>query len=119
MQKKTIMVAAIDFGTTFSGWAYSFKYEFESDPCNIHAKNWNNGTNISSKTPTTVLIEPDGKTFVAFGYEAEDKYASLCTEGKQKDFYYFSRFKMMLHNKLVRKLHFHIFSGSVQQFGRH
>lgn len=95
-----LMVAAIDFGTTFSGWAYSFKHEFESDPTNIHAKNWNNGSNISTKAPTTVLIEPDGKTFVAFGYEAEDKYALLCAEGKQKEFYYFSRFKMMLHNKL-------------------
>lgn len=94
------MVAAIDFGTTFSGWAYSYKHEFQSDPTIIHAKNWNNGSNISTKTPTTVLIEPDGKTFVAFGYEAEDKYALLCADGKQKEFYYFSRFKMMLHNKL-------------------
>ena len=95
------MVAAIDFGTTFSGWAYSFKHEFESDPSNIHAKNWNNGSNISTKTPTAVLIKPDGKTCVAFGYTAEDKYAELCAENKQRGYYYFSRFKMMLHNKRV------------------
>ena len=97
------IVAAIDFGTTFSGWAYCFKHEFDSDPSNICAKNWNNGSNISTKTPTTVLIEPDGKTFAAFGYEAEDKYAALCAEQNHRDNYYFSKFKMLLHNKQVCK----------------
>ena len=98
-----LLVAAIDFGTTFSGTAYCFKHEFESDPSNIHAKNWNNGSNISTKAPTTVLIAPDGKTLVAFGYAAEDKYAALCAEHKERGYYYFSRFKMMLHNKMVSK----------------
>lgn len=95
-----LMVAAIDFGTTFSGWGYSFKHEFKSDPTNIHAKNWNNGTNISSKAPTAVLIKPDGKTFEAFGYEAEAKYAELCADGEHRDWCFFNRFKMMLHDNL-------------------
>ena len=93
------MVAAIDFGTTFSGWAYCFKHDF--DQLNIYAKDWNNGNHISTKTPTTVLIKPDGKTFVAFGYDAEDIYAKLCTEDRHKEYYYFCRFKMLLHNKHV------------------
>lgn len=95
------MVAAIDFGTTFSGWAYSFKHEFMSDPTNIHAKSWYTGTNISSKSPTAVLIKPDGETFDAFGYEAENKYAELCRVGEHRDWYFFNRFKMMLHDNPV------------------
>ena len=27
--------AAIDFGTTLSGYAYSFKHEYERDPCQV------------------------------------------------------------------------------------
>ena len=96
------MIAAIDFGTTFSGWAcWCIKEDFDVGPSNIYAKDWNNGCNISTKTPTTVLIAPDGKAFVAFGYEAEDEFAKLCAKHQQKGYYYFSKFKMLLHNKLV------------------
>ena len=27
--------AAIDFGTTFSGYAFSFKHDYEKDPCQV------------------------------------------------------------------------------------
>ena len=27
--------AAIDFGTTFSGYAFSFKHEYNKDPCQV------------------------------------------------------------------------------------
>ena len=29
------IVAAIDFGTTFSGYAFSFKHDYEKDPCQV------------------------------------------------------------------------------------
>ena len=32
---KYICVAAIDFGTTYSGYAYSFRYDFETNPLKI------------------------------------------------------------------------------------
>ena len=98
------MVAAIDIGTSFSGTAYCLKHDFESDSSKIRAKNWNSGRNISTKTPTTVLIAPNGETFVAFGYEAEDEYSKLCAEHKHQDYYYISRFKMMLYNRLVSNI---------------
>jgi hypothetical protein len=52
------------------------------------------------KAPTTVLIQPDGHTLEAFGYEAEDRYAELAEEGKHKVYFYFERFKMILFDKV-------------------
>ena len=43
------MVAAIDFGTTYSGWAFSFKHDFERDPINVSAKTWLGGQLTSLK----------------------------------------------------------------------
>ena len=57
---------------------------------------------MTEKTPTVALIAPDGKTLVAFGYEAENKYKELVEEDKHRDYYYFRRFKMAL-NKEVRR----------------
>ncbi|XP_061164053.1 heat shock 70 kDa protein 12B-like [Saccostrea echinata] len=96
-----LMVAAIDFGTTFSGYAFSMR----DNPKKIQCPHWNAPSTdlISHKTPTTVLL--DGKkNFVAFGYEAETKYLELTEEKKQEanNYYYFRRFKMMLYDK-VRK----------------
>ncbi|KAH3823189.1 hypothetical protein DPMN_124988 [Dreissena polymorpha] len=97
-------MASIDFGTTFSSWAYSFKHDFQQEPTKITARTWNSGTNISQKAPTALLIKPDGKTLDKFGYEAESKYAELAAEGEHKSWYFFRRFKMQLFkNKAVRK----------------
>ncbi|XP_053395912.1 heat shock 70 kDa protein 12B-like [Mercenaria mercenaria] len=96
----SLLVAAIDFGTTYSGWAFSFKYDFERDPTKITAKNWHGDQLISSKAPTCVLIKPDGKTFDSFGYTAESKYADLAAEEKHGEWFFFKRFKMMLFDKI-------------------
>ncbi|KAK3580557.1 hypothetical protein CHS0354_009514 [Potamilus streckersoni] len=96
----TILVAAIDFGTTYSGWAYSFRHQYNNDRTKISAKVWLGGKLMSEKAPTTVLIEPDGKTFKAFGYDAEDMYADLSNKGKHRDWFYFRRFKMLLMDKI-------------------
>ncbi|XP_052794098.1 heat shock 70 kDa protein 12A-like [Mya arenaria] len=95
-----LLVAAIDFGTTYSGWAFSFRHDFEADPTKIQAKQWSGGHHVSLKAPTTVLIKPDGKTLEAFGYEAEDKYAKLADDNKHRTHYYFKLFKMMLYGKI-------------------
>ncbi|KAL3885507.1 hypothetical protein ACJMK2_025560 [Sinanodonta woodiana] len=95
-----LLVAAIDFGTTYSGWAYSFAHQFNKDPTQISAKVWSDGKLMSEKAPTTVLIKPDGKTFKAFGYEAEDMYAELAEAGEHRKWFYFRRFKMLLMDKI-------------------
>ena len=97
-----IGVAAIDFGTTFSGYAFALRHDFESDPPKIHTNTnyYTSGNLTSLKTPTVLLLDKDEK-FVAFGFEAEDKYSDLAADEEHKDYYYFRRFKMNLYNSVV------------------
>ncbi|XP_053399692.1 heat shock 70 kDa protein 12B-like [Mercenaria mercenaria] len=102
-KKKRLFVAAIDLGTTYSGWAYSTL----NDPDKVLANQaWfaGTGTLASQKTPSCVLLSPK-KEFEAFGYEAETKFAGLAEEGKHHGWYYFRRFKMTLFDD--RKLNRH------------
>ena len=92
------IVAAIDFGTTFSGYAYSFADEKDKIYTN---KNWGQTQGfLLHKTPTCLLLRPDGE-FEAFGFEAVSKYNEL-TEEEADEFYYFDRFKMKLYDNKVR-----------------
>lgn len=96
-----IVVVAIDFGTTYSGYAYSFRSDFmahKMDHLNsIYTNKWNCGDLMSEKTPTTLLLDKN-KKFVSFGYAAENDYSSM-TEEERKEHYYFRRFKMTLYDK--------------------
>lgn len=110
------MVAAIDFGTTYSGYAFSWS----SDWRKVHIEENNSGNFMSSKTPTTLLLNPN-KSFCAFGYGAENIFIEMTEDSKNsdsdsdsdsdsqeeikknmkenknwKEYYYFQRFKMML-----------------------
>lgn len=97
-----LIVVAIDFGTTYSGYAFSLGVEFASQPTKISSnKPWAASQGlVSHKTPTSVLLKPD-KSFYKFGYEAEDKYNDLAQSETEdfRDYYYFRRFKMMLHSR--------------------
>ena len=79
---------AIDFGTTFSGYAYPWL----SNKKEILTHYWGK-SNI--KTPTIVLMDPQ-KNFNSFGQEAKDKYLELIKQGVHKKWYYFEHFKMKL-----------------------
>ena len=59
-------VAAIDFGTTYSGYAFAAITDHDNIRMN---KNWSGGSFESYKTPTSVLFGPTG--FMQFGYPAE------------------------------------------------
>ncbi|XP_032889840.1 heat shock 70 kDa protein 12A isoform X2 [Amblyraja radiata] len=89
-----VVVVAIDFGTTSSGYAYSFA----RDPECIHImRRWEGGDpGVSNqKTPTTLLMTPDGK-YHSFGYAARDFYHDL-DPNDSKQWLYFEKFKMKLH----------------------
>lgn len=77
-KREKIVVAAIDFGSTYSGYSFSLRNDFQKDPLKIYTNSWSfeQSGGISSKAPTTVLLKPD-QTFHSFGYDAEDKYAEL------------------------------------------
>lgn len=104
---KTFIVAAIDFGTTFSGFAYSFISDYKKDPLTIYSTTWENDGNGTQKTPTSILFD-DKEKFHSFGYEAEKKYSDLAAadeldedEDNESDmdyrkWFYFRRFKMAL-----------------------
>ncbi|KAH3835271.1 heat shock 70 kDa protein 12B-like [Dreissena polymorpha] len=105
LRKDFLVVAAIDFGTAYSGFAFSSIQEFKSEPLKISANTWIGGSLMSQKTSTCVLCDKD-KTFKKFGFDAEDAYADLAMDDKHKDYYYFRRFKMELFNKLKLKRRF-------------
>ncbi|XP_060570239.1 heat shock 70 kDa protein 12A-like [Ruditapes philippinarum] len=96
---QALLVAAIDFGTTYSGYAFSFRHEFEQDPLKVCASSWTTGSrvSISLKTSSTILFKPN-RQFDSFGFEAEDKYSDLALDDEHRDWYYFRRFKMMLYS---------------------
>ncbi|XP_052778686.1 heat shock 70 kDa protein 12A-like [Mya arenaria] len=98
-----ILVVGIDFGTTYSGWAYLLRSAFVDNPTKVIVRNWNGDQLMSSKAPTCLLIEPDGETFSAFGYDAENKYISLVEDGEHDKWYFFKRFKMQLYNTDIKR----------------
>ncbi|VDI73661.1 Hypothetical predicted protein [Mytilus galloprovincialis] len=96
---KYLMVAAIDFGTSYSGYAYSTREDFETDPNKIIVNNPYNAGAIglmSLKEPTCILLDEEKKC-VAFGYDAENQFVDLASDNKQDSYYFFQRFKMKLH----------------------
>ncbi|KAK3606388.1 hypothetical protein CHS0354_042027 [Potamilus streckersoni] len=95
---KIIVVCSIDLGTTYSGYAFSFKADYERDPQNVSMNSWKGGKTLSEKAPTAVLLDPK-QAFHSFGYEAENKYTELAETDDHHNWYYFSRFKMMLHKQ--------------------
>uniref|UniRef100_A0A671E9S3 Heat shock 70 kDa protein 12A n=1 Tax=Rhinolophus ferrumequinum TaxID=59479 RepID=A0A671E9S3_RHIFE len=93
-QPTFLVVVAIDFGTTSSGYAYSFTKEPEC----IHVmRRWEGGDpGVSNqKTPTTILLTPERK-FHSFGYAARDFYHDL-DPNEAKQWLYLEKFKMKLH----------------------
>lgn len=44
-----LVVASIDFGTTYSGWALSFKSDFDREPSRVYTYQWVGGNLISAK----------------------------------------------------------------------
>ncbi|XP_045600464.1 uncharacterized protein [Procambarus clarkii] len=89
------VVVAIDFGTTYSGYAFSFT----RDPDSVHMmKKWEGGDPgvQNQKTPTIVLLTPEG-AFHSLGFTARDTYHDLDPRDAKR-WLYFDKFKMVLHD---------------------
>lgn len=90
------MAAAIDFGTTYSGYGYSYRYD--KDKIHVNS-NWSSGSALW-KVPTAILFD-DQLKFMAFGEDAENKYSEFAESDEEHKYYYFHRFKMMLYSEQV------------------
>ena len=92
------IVVAIDFGTTYSGYAYAFRRK----PDEIHLMRRKEAGQVggpSHKIPTILLMD-EREQFHAFGYDARDAYHDMAEEESQK-WLYFEKFKMELHSRKV------------------
>jgi hypothetical protein len=94
------IVVAIDFGTTYSGYAYAFRRK----PDEIHLMRRKEAGQVggpSHKIPTILLMD-EREQFHAFGYDARDTYHDMTEEESQR-WLYFEKFKMELHSR--KELH--------------
>lgn len=103
--KDYFLVAALDFGTTYSTCAYQMTSEYDPEnPTNkiMHEQAWfgSQPRCFNIKTPTCLLLDRNQK-IESFGHLAEEKYADLCEDGDEKEFYFFRRFKMKLYETKV------------------
>ena len=97
------VVAAIDFGTTYTGYACSLKHDFKKDPTKHFLTNIRRSLKQPfDKEPTCVLFN-ENERFDSFGYEAEEKYKEIAIDGEEEvsKWFFFERFKMKLHNEKV------------------
>ncbi|XP_062611712.1 heat shock 70 kDa protein 12A-like, partial [Saccostrea cucullata] len=92
------IIACIDIGTTYSGYAFALRKDLEEDRLGVHVnKEWISGNSklTTLKVPSTVLLTPE-KRFHSFGYEAEWKYGQLAADKNHLGWYYFRKFKMTM-----------------------
>ena len=82
--------AAIDMGTTYCGFAYSWKH----DPLKII------GDRNLMQSPACILFSED-KKIDSFGYDAEEIYSELLEDEMQDGWFFFKRFREALSNKNV------------------
>lgn len=86
-----LIVVGMDFGITTSGCAFSFKDDWSRISMVLNSKN----------IPSVVLLNNRAE-FVAFGFDAEDKYATLKEDGTHMDYHLFRSFGRILHEDTVR-----------------
>lgn len=74
-RSRQIVIAAIDLGTTYSGYAFSMKHDWD----HVFSDTWSCGYFLSDKVQTSLLLKKDF-TDSSFGYIAENKYVDLKQE---------------------------------------
>lgn len=92
------VVVAIDFGTTYSGYAYSLV----TAPDEIHLMKYpqlGQYGAMNHKIPTILLLN-EHSAFHSFGFEAREAFHDL-DELDSKKWLYFEKFKMELHSRKV------------------
>lgn len=113
--RRRSVTVAIDFGTTYSGFGFAEANILGEFGIQVF-RGWGRGQGFSFyKTPTCVLLSPDGN-FSKFGHAAVEAYAKHLAKGDNKDFIYFDRFKLVLYNTKVSALFMLFWSKSQSPF---
>ncbi|CAG2226102.1 unnamed protein product [Mytilus edulis] len=94
--------AAIDIGSSYSGYAFSAYDGYTKEPTKINTTTWCGRQLLTLKAPTAVLLD-SSQEFVAFGYDAENKYSELLADEEHEDYHYFHSFKMLLYERQIAK----------------
>ena len=94
-----IAVVAIDFGTTYSGFTFAFNHKEGKGGIHMNKAWGHDQGGATLKTPTSLLLRPDGQ-FDSFGHEADEKYANFVC-GEDREYLYVKQFKMTLHKSEV------------------
>ena len=89
------LVVGIDFGTSYSAYAYSYAYEQDK----IFKNSVWPSDSRATKEMTAILFD-ENKVYKQFGEEAVNRFNSL-TDDQAKSWYYFDRFKMSLYHEEV------------------
>ncbi|XP_052246888.1 uncharacterized protein LOC127855399 isoform X4 [Dreissena polymorpha] len=103
---KRLVVAAIDIGTTYSCYAYSFSDEFQRDRLQIYLNNhWTDGNQMHTCRAPTVALFDKNESLHSFGYDAESTYNNLVETNEHIEWKYFRYFKMHLfsNKKVIQK----------------
>eukprot|EP00105_Crassostrea_gigas_P003583 XP_011416486.1 PREDICTED: uncharacterized protein LOC105320306 [Crassostrea gigas] len=97
LQEDEKIVVAIDFGTTYSGFAYS-----RTKTPEVIVQKWipeaGDKEGVSLKAPTSLLLD-NKNSFVAFGFNAEQLYKEYAEDEKHESIRFFRNFKMKLLKK--------------------
>ncbi|RXN15273.1 heat shock 70 kDa 12A-like protein [Labeo rohita] len=93
----SVLHIAIDFGTSYSGYAFSFQTKQAQEQ--IRIPSWGKECGQKTlKTPTCILFDEDQK-FLKFGYDALMTYTRSTKKLEARKQYLFEHFKMELYDK--------------------
>ncbi|XP_038164101.1 heat shock 70 kDa protein 12A-like [Cyprinodon tularosa] len=93
-------IIAIDFGTTYSGYAFSITERNENIEPRL--KYWGEEVGLETpKTPTCILFD-EQENFISFGYKAKQSYV-LKKNKEERKLLFFDCFKMSLYGKKPTK----------------
>lgn len=95
-------VVAIDFGTTYSGYAYALSAEQSANVRVMDPRYLGVKSSYSPAQQPTVLLLNEDEEFHSFGSEAQEFYRDLDEEECLR-WLYFEKFKMELHTREVKK----------------
>lgn len=95
----SLLYIAIDFGTSFSGYAFSF-LDVEQTEEQTRIPYWDMECGVRShKTPTCILFDEE-QNFQNFGYDAMTRYTRMIKQDQAMRMYLFEHFKMELYNNV-------------------